>query len=127
MILLLTFLLTLFFTRPIPYAFFFALFVLAKKNAQNAPLGLPFFAVFVQIWQTQCHVEGVKTWHYAWYFSQKARKIPREGARLRIFPFKRKGTGKMLREKGRVKNKVKRKVKSKIKTLGAIPQTPFFF
>ncbi|MEO5328329.1 MAG: hypothetical protein H7829_08785 [Magnetococcus sp. THC-1_WYH] len=41
--LLLTLLLT--FTRPIPYAFFFALFVFAKKNAQGARLGLPFFAV----------------------------------------------------------------------------------
>ncbi len=37
----------------------------------------------------------------------------------------------MLREKGawknKVKSKVKNKVKSKVKTLGAIPQTPFFF
>ncbi|MEO5327789.1 MAG: hypothetical protein H7829_06035 [Magnetococcus sp. THC-1_WYH] len=63
--------------RPIPYAFFFTLFVLAKKNAQGARLGLPVFAVFAKKGEHNAMLKGVKTWHYAWHFSQKARKIPR--------------------------------------------------
>ncbi|MBF0110155.1 MAG: hypothetical protein HQL76_13375 [Magnetococcales bacterium] len=58
-------------------------------------------------------------------FSQKPRKDPDQGARLR--GFSQKPREKPLRVKWRVKNKIKIKVKNKIKTLGAIPQTPFFF
>jgi len=44
-----------------------------------------------------------------------------------FFPLKEKAREKCFGRRGAWKNKVKNKVKNKIKTLGAIPQTPFFF
>ncbi len=58
-------------------------------------------------------------------FRRRREKYHAKARAYAFFPLKRKGTGKMLRDKGRVKNKIKNK--NKIKTLGAIPQTPFFF
>ncbi len=56
-------------------------------------------------------------------FRKRREKYQAKACALRIFPSKEETSGKMLRDKGRMKNKVK----SKVKTLGAIPQTPFFF
>ncbi|MEO5329877.1 MAG: hypothetical protein H7829_16730 [Magnetococcus sp. THC-1_WYH] len=60
-------------------------------------------------------------------FRKNREKHHAKARALRIFFAKTKSAKKMLRDKGRVKIKVKSKSKSKVKTLGAIPQTPFFF
>ncbi|MEO5327641.1 MAG: hypothetical protein H7829_05290 [Magnetococcus sp. THC-1_WYH] len=58
-------------------------------------------------------------------FRKNREKHHAKARALRIFFAEARSAKKMLREKGRVKSKVK--IKNKIKTLGAIPQTPFFF
>ncbi|MEO5329867.1 MAG: hypothetical protein H7829_16680, partial [Magnetococcus sp. THC-1_WYH] len=61
--------------------------------------------------------------------AKTAKKGKLRRAPCAFFPLKEKAREKCFGIKGRVKSKVKRKVKSKVKskTLGAIPQTPFFF
>ncbi|MEO5329944.1 MAG: hypothetical protein H7829_17070, partial [Magnetococcus sp. THC-1_WYH] len=58
----------------------------------------------------------------------KPRKKANQGARLRIFPFKRKGAGKMLRDKGRVKKQSQKQSQKQGQNQnpGGNPPDPFF-
>ncbi|MEO5328783.1 MAG: hypothetical protein H7829_11130 [Magnetococcus sp. THC-1_WYH] len=112
----------LFFMRPLSRSIFFRAFCSCEKNAQGARLRLMFFAPFAKNIKHNALFLHLQHCIVFAIFAPKPRKKANQGAHLRIFPFKRKGMGKMLRNKGRVEKQSQKQSQNP----GGNPPDPFF-
>ncbi|MEO5327550.1 MAG: hypothetical protein H7829_04830 [Magnetococcus sp. THC-1_WYH] len=131
MTLFLTFLLTLLFHAPLIPKHFFSRFWFSRKKMRRARALVCLFSRFLRKKANTMQCLSTNLGIMLDVFRKRREKHQAKARACAFFPLKEEAREKCFGIKGawksKVKSKIKSKIKSKVKTLGAIPQTPFFF